>query len=295
MITGKDIERFNRDGVVCLRNRFEARWIEQLAQGFESNLASPGPYATSYTPEDNPGGYLDDLMNWNRIPEYRTFVFESPAARIAGELTRSRHCRIFLENMLIKLPGTREASPWHQDQPYYCVEGDKLCSVWLPLDPISRKTCVEFIAGSHRWGKLFTPLKFGDHSPYEYPPGTFDTPPDIDSASDRYRVLAWDMEPGDCLVFHMRAVHRAPATGDLKAARRAFSTRWLGDDTVYVERSGATFPELSSPRPEVGELLDHPLFPIVWRRGQPASRKPTGESTRQGPGTEVEAEPNPMA
>lgn len=272
MISQKNIADFDRDGVVCLRNRFEARWIERLAQGFERNLANPGPYATSYTPEGNPGGYLDDLMNWDRIPEYRSFVFESPAARIAGELTRSRHCRIFLENMLIKLPGTREASPWHQDQPYYCVEGDRLCSVWLPLDSISRDVCVEFVAGSHRWGKLFTPIRFGDHSPYAYPSGTFDAPPDIDAEISRHEILAWDMEPGDCLVFHMRIVHRAPATGHLATSRRAFSTRWLGDDAVYVKRAGVTFPEISSPRPKVGGLMDHPSFPIVWRRKPAASR-----------------------
>ena len=266
MISRIDIERFERDGVVCLRKQFEPKWIEELAIGFERNRASPGPYATSYTPAGNPGGYLDDLMNWDRIPEYRSFVFESPAARIAGELTRALHCRILLENMLIKLPGTREASPWHQDQPYYCVEGDKLCSVWLPLDPISRDVCVEFVAGSHRWGKLFAPLKFGDHSPYAYPPGTFDAPPDIDAEVSRHEILSWDMEPGDCLVFHMRSVHRAPAAGDLGTLRRAFSTRWMGDDAVYVERPGVMFPNLPPPRPKVGGPLAHPSFPIVWRR-----------------------------
>ena len=270
MIDEEDIRCFERDGVVVLRDRFEARWIDHLASGFERNLACPGPYATSYTPEGNPGGYLDDLMNWSRIPEYRSFVLDSPAARIAGLLTRSSHCRILLENMLIKLPGTREASPWHQDQPYYCVEGNKLCSVWLPLDPISRDVCVEFIAGSHRWDKLFTPVKFGDLSPYSYPSGTFDPPPDIDAGISRHRVLAWDMAPGDCLVFHMRTVHRAPATGTLGTVRRAFSTRWLGDDAVYVERPGVTFPELSPPRPRVGSPMDHPYFPVVWRRDRAA-------------------------
>ena len=103
MIAPQDISRFDRDGVVCLRKRFEAKWIESLARGFEGNLAAPGTYATSYTAEGNPGGYLDDLMNWNRIPEYRSFVLESPAARIAGELTGSATCRPFLENMLIKM------------------------------------------------------------------------------------------------------------------------------------------------------------------------------------------------
>ncbi len=56
-------------------------------------------------------------MNWERIPEYRKFIFDSPAARIAGELTLSTHCRILLENMLIKEPGTTEASPWIKISP----------------------------------------------------------------------------------------------------------------------------------------------------------------------------------
>ena len=119
MVTQDEIDTFAADGVICLRQKIDPKWIEVLAQGFERNLEEPGPYATSYSPPDDPGGYLDDLMNWARIPQYRDFVFESPAARIAGELTRSSHCRILLENMLIKEPGTTQASPWHQDQPYY--------------------------------------------------------------------------------------------------------------------------------------------------------------------------------
>ena len=266
MIRPEAVDVFARDGAICLRQQFEPRWIEQLARGFERNLAEPGPYATSYTPPGNPGGYLDDLWNWQRIPEYREFVFESPAARIAGELTNSAHCRILLENMLIKEPGTREASPWHQDQPYYCVDGDKLCSVWVPLDSVPKNVCVEFVAGSHCWKKLFTPIKFGDHAEYSYPPGTFETPLDIEGERGQHSILSWDLEPGDCIVFHMRALHRAPATQELTTRRRAFSTRWLGDDAVYIQRPGAMFPAFPPPHPKVGDPMDHPAFPIVWTR-----------------------------
>ena len=108
-----------------------------------------------------------------------------------------------------------------------------------------------------------------DHSPYAYPAGTFDAPPDIDAEISRHEILSFDMEPGDCLVFHMRTVHRAPATGHLATTRRAFSTRWLGDDAVYVERSGVTFPDLSSTKLETGKPLEHPMFPVAWRRGDP--------------------------
>ena len=266
MITCEEFDQYARNGAICLRRQFEPAWIESLGLGFERNLKEPGPYATSYTPPGNPGGYLDDLMNWERIAEFRRFVFDSPAARIAGELTASTHCRILLENMLIKEPGTREASPWHQDQPYYCVDGEKLCSIWVPLDPVPKEVCVEFVAGSHRWGKLFTPIKFGDFAEYTYPDGTFESLPDIESNRDHYNILSWDLEPGDCIIFHMRSVHRAPATHALATRRRAFSTRWLGDDAVYVRRPGAMFPEFDPPYPVEGEPMDHPAFPIIWRR-----------------------------
>ncbi|MSP83874.1 MAG: phytanoyl-CoA dioxygenase [Alphaproteobacteria bacterium] len=263
--TDSDIADYEADGAVCLRQCFPARWIDALAAGFERNMADPGPNASCFTPAGNPGGYFDDFGNWNRIAEYRAFVFDSPAAGIAGGLMRSRTARLFLENMLIKEPGTLEASPWHQDLPYYCVDGAQLCSVWVPLDPVPRSACVEFVAGSHRWGKLFTPRRFGDHSEYSYPAGTFVPAPDVESERERHRILSWDVMPGDCIVFHMRSLHRAPATAHLTTRRRAFSTRWIGDDAIYAVRPGKMYPDVPEPRPAPGQPFDHPDFPVVWR------------------------------
>ncbi len=46
---------------------------------------------------------------------------------------------------------------------------------------------------------------------------------DIDAHRDEYRVMAWDMEPGDVLVFHPLLVHGSqgrPARPELRGARR---------------------------------------------------------------------------
>ena len=53
--------------------------------------------------------------------------------------------------ILVKRPGNSTITPWHQDQPYYCVEGDRTVSFWTPLDAISRSVSLECVAGSHRW------------------------------------------------------------------------------------------------------------------------------------------------
>src|SRR6185503_9952716 len=162
-VSPAEIEAFARDGAVCLRAAFEPRWLEVLAAGVERNMREPSPDACRYTPDGAPGAFYDDYCNWGRIPEYRAFVFESPAAAIAGRLMGSREVRLFHEHVLIKEPGTREVTPWHHDQPYYCVDGDQLCSIWLPLDPVPRVACPEFVAGSQGWGKLFHPRHFLDN------------------------------------------------------------------------------------------------------------------------------------
>ncbi len=264
LVTEKDIKDFETDGVVCLRGVFEAAWLEKLAAGLDKNFADPGPDGTMYTEKGGPGGFYDDYCNWRRIPEYRAFVLTSPAGEVAGRLTRSRTARIYHEHVLVKEPGTREVTPWHHDLTYYGVDGEQLCSIWLPLDPVPQSACPEFVAGSHLGGKLYYPRLFIDHRNYADGADGYETVPDIESNRDDHTILSWQLEPGDCIVFHMRTLHGAPGTSGLKTRRRGFSTRWLGDDARFAVRPWKTSP----PYPEVsltaGERMEHASFPVVW-------------------------------
>ena len=58
--------------------------------------------------------------------------------------------RLYHDHMLVKEPGTRQRTPWHQDQPYYNIEGRMSASMWLPMDPVPLESSLEFVAGSHR-------------------------------------------------------------------------------------------------------------------------------------------------
>ena len=279
-VAEEDVVAFARDGAVCLRQVFDERWLSTLGTGVEKNFADPGPDHTVYTPQGQPGGFYDDYCNWQRIDEYRDFVLHSPAAEIAARLTRSGSMRIYHEHVLVKEPGTREVTPWHHDLPYYGVNGDQLCSIWLPLDPVPRSACPEFVAGSHATGTLYYPRQFIDHNDYastKPPDGadTFESMPDIDASRAQHEILSWDLEPGDCIVFHMRTVHGAPATTGLHTRRRGFSTRWLGDDARFATRPWTTSPPYREVELEPGDMMDHPSFPVVWQRGTHQALAPT--------------------
>ena len=255
---------FEIHGAVCLRGVFDPHWLSELAAGVEENFADPGPAHTRYTVPGKPGGFYDDYCNWQRIAAYRDFVENSPAAEIAARLTRSSSARIYHEHVLVKEPGTQEITPWHHDQSYYGVDGDQLCSIWLPLDPVPKSACPEFVAGSHRSGVLCYPRLFINHENYTERVEGFEPIPDVDARRDEFRIESWDLELGDCIVFHMRCIHGAPATTQLKTRRRGFSTRWLGDDARFAERPWKTSPPFPEVNLHPGDVMNHASFPIIW-------------------------------
>ncbi|MDD9856988.1 MAG: phytanoyl-CoA dioxygenase family protein [Gammaproteobacteria bacterium] len=265
VVSEAEVDEFQRNGAVCLRALFARHWLDKLAAGVDKNFAAPGPYHTRYTPRGGPGGFYDDYCNWQRIGEYRDFALHSPAAEIAARLMRSRTARFYHEHVLVKEPGTAERTPWHHDQPYYGVDGEQLCSIWLPLDPVPKRACPEYVAGSHAGGALYYPRLFASHQDYSAGEHGFESVPDIDRRREQYEILSWDLEPGDCIVFHMRTVHGAPSTATLKTRRRGFASRWLGDDARFARRPWATSPPFPHLRLTPGGPMEHPAFPVVWR------------------------------
>ncbi len=263
-ISTEEISEYARDGAICLRGLFDLHWLDSLARGVEKNFENPGPFSTVYTKPGEPGGFYDDYCNWQHIEEYRRFLEDSPVAKISGIMMQSTTSKIYHEHVLIKEPGTKEATPWHHDMPYYGVDGDQTCSIWLPLDPVPLQACPEFIAGSHNSGMLYYPRLFLTSENYGKGIEGFETIPDIDNDRDNLEILSWQLEPGDCIVFHMRTIHGAPPTTGLKTRRRGFSTRWLGDDARFAIRPWDTSPPFPEVRLSHGDPMDHPSFPLLW-------------------------------
>jgi len=260
---------FTRDGAVCVRGAFSPEQVELARRAIDANLAELSPRAKRASAADD-GEFVEDFCSWQRLPAMEAFARESPAARIAGGLVGSTTVRLFHDHVLVKEAGTRQRTPWHQDLPYYNVDGAQLVSMWMPVDPVPLASSLQVVAGSHT-GPWYVPRSFLDGQARWFPPGALAELPDIDGRPDRHRVLAWDLEPGDAIFFHMLAVHGAPGF-EGPGRRRVLSLRFLGDDAVHAPRPWATSPDFPGLEAELaaGAPMAHPLFPVLWSsRGGP--------------------------
>ena len=225
---------YRAHGVTHVRSVLSPEWIARLAEATDQALASSPEDAEIYEgTRDKPLSY-GELQVWKRLETFREAVHEGSLARLAAELMGSESARFYYDQLLVKEPGSERRTPWHQDIPYWKVAGSQICSIWLALDPIPGNAALEFVRGSQTWGE-HNPQHFMDASPYENTGLT--TLPDIESNRDAYDIVSYDLAPGDALIFHAAIVHGAPPA-DQSGRRRAWSTRWLGDDAVFADKPG---------------------------------------------------------
>ncbi len=262
-VTPELVEAFARDGAACLRGLLSPDEVATLRRGIDANLAAPSPRAIIASQPDDPGFFIEDFCNWQHNDDYRRVIFESPLAEAAGRLMHSRQVRLYHDHMLTKEPGTRAPTPWHQDQPYYNIDGQQNVSFWIPVDPVRRHSTLEFVAGTHL-GPWLMPRTFMTNEARWFPEGSLADLPDIEGTRDRHNILGWALEPGDLVAFHMLALH-ASAGVDGDRRRRVFSVRFIGDDTTHAPRRWKTspdFPGLAEQLP-AGAAMAHPLFPLL--------------------------------
>ncbi len=255
------IQYFSRDGAVPLRGVFSSAELATLTRGIERNLATPGALAMVASGADDPGKFVEDFCNWQRIAEYESILKTSALPAIAKQLMVSTTARIYHDHLLVKMAGTKTPTPWHQDQPYYNIAGRQNVSFWIPVDPIPLESTLTFLAGSHD-GTWYLPRTFRDNEAKWFPEGALADLPDMALAENQARVIGWALEPGDCVAFHMLTLHAAAGSA---SQRRVFSARYVGDDATHAPRAWKTspdFPGLAAQLP-AGASLDHPLFPLV--------------------------------
>ena len=142
--------------------------------------------------------------------------------------------------------------------------GTRCFQFWVALDPTTAATgALEFVRGSHRWGRLYQPEVFGRTAMdnYERNPD-YEVVPDIELERPAYDIFSFDLEPGDVYAFHGLVLHGAGGNCSESVRRRGYTARYTGDDVTYSTRPGTNKGLRNSLLAE-GDPLDSAQYPVV--------------------------------
>lgn len=248
MITDDEVDTYERDGVVLIRDVLDRTWVERMQAAVDRVIASPTDHGVTH------GAFSHDLFLWRHDDDFRALAIDSPLPAIAARLMRTTSLRLFFDQLLVKEPGLRASIAWHQDLMTFPLTGEQVVSLWVPFDRATPDNgVVSYAKGSHRWDALFTDRNYADSvGDAEVPdPSTFDT-------------LQWDVEPGDVVAHHPLTLHGSRGNrSDVR--RRALSVRYAGDDIRFLARQPNFMTRAGLPLPDLadGAALDHELFPVL--------------------------------
>jgi len=258
-IASDQIHSFDINGVVLIKGLF-VDYIDLIRDGIEYNMENPGPYGAENLKLGESGRFFDDYCNWNRISQFEEVIRKSQVGEVAAKLMKSKTVQVFHDHVLVKEPGTSKATPWHQDSPYYFVEGKQTISFWVPVDNVSDAS-LRCVAGSHKWSKPVLPTRWLNEDKFYNDVEKYMPVPDPDI--EKMLILEWEMEPGDAVAFDFKTLHGARGN-KTEQRRRAFSLRLLGDDARYVERPGPTSPPFPGHNMQPGDRLREDWFPTIY-------------------------------
>lgn len=273
-VTQAHRERYAADGVIWLQGVFDSEMLDLLRDGVDQCERGRSPEFRE--------SRADGPRRWGEVDVYRRYqpfadyIVRSPLGQVAAELLSSATVRVYVDHLFVKDPGCDEITPWHQDIQYFEVEGEQICSIWAPLEPVSEETgALRFLRGSHR-GPLYLATDFtSSASPLadQRDVSVAGPPPRFGEEPPGSVILCRDMEPGDCVIFHGRTVHSAFGAG-AATRRAALTVRLIGDDAVW------------NPRPQHSTHIEVPLAkgdPVTCDRfPQVFPRNPAQATTSSG-------------
>ncbi|MEZ5378734.1 MAG: phytanoyl-CoA dioxygenase family protein [Acidimicrobiales bacterium] len=303
-ITDDEVETFRTDGVVPLRQVLPLEWVDQLrlamdevfdrelesgrdglshgqsTKGARADMvksvlqlidASDGPSDAAVEAGHRPRGRSiveTDACSWH--DGLRQLYIDSPLGAIAARLTDSTTINLYSDQLFLKEPGSGVRTPWHQDQPYWLLQGTKVAVCWVPVDTVRLDSgAMGYVRGSHRWGVTYKPSDFRTSTGVMALPGMVtddlaDVPP-IDANPDDYDIVRFEAEPGDVIVHDWKMLHGSAGNVSADRLRRADSVRLAGDDVTFHQRPSSPEPFRYTVGLAEGDPLDRAdRFPRIF-------------------------------
>jgi len=211
LFSKEDIENYQQDGYIIVRNLFTEEEINLLGQ----TARADNEMDKSSTKRDDGEGNAVRLALWNHPGDgiYGMFARCKRVVDRVEDLLNDEAYH-YHSKMVLKDAKVGGAWAWHQDYGYWYQNGvlfPNLCSVMIAVDQATIENgCMQVIKGSHKLGRINHVLS-GDQAGADMER--------VEEAKKRLELVHVTMEQGDALFFHSNTLHASDAN-------RSENSRW---------------------------------------------------------------------
>ena len=280
-LTETQIEQFNEDGYLLLRqvledsdldpiieeyeDHIDRRARELLAEGKISDLHESASFnrRLALICEENQEMYPElDIMHFRGRASFEFLgndrLMDMVECLVGPEITCSpiQHTRAKLPEGLTPDSGDRHVAPWHQDAGVTWEEADPffILTVWLPLSPaVPENGCLQIIPRTHGTGLMHHHIKVGF--------GTVI----VDEDMPDVEALTLPMDKGDVLLMHKEIPHRS-TSNQSDTIRWSMDLRYQKTGTPTGRPFHPEFVVRSRENPEF-VLTDYETWQHLWIEG----------------------------
>ena len=262
LITQEHVETYRRDGVVLIRGMLDSAWIAKLQAVIQGVIAAPEQFGIL---GPSHGAMTSVCFMSRRDGVFRDFALHSPIGEVVGRVIGATTIRLYHDHLFAKPPRSPKIVPWHCDETAWPVVGEMAPNIWTALSPVNAGNGrVEYVAGYHRYC-IEHGIRFGFR-----PDQAHGLCPDFEKQRGdpqfAFRIVSFDMEPGDAVVFHPHTPHFSQGNNSATQPRIGLAVRVFGDDVRWYPAP------YKAPIPDVTDLPEGgtpggEYFPVIWRRG----------------------------
>jgi ectoine hydroxylase-related dioxygenase (phytanoyl-CoA dioxygenase family) len=218
MLTAEQIDRFHADGLLVVRGVFDEREIGALQEAADDvtreAVAGAGTGHGYREVDGRRQYYRTDGVLWERYADFRTATVNPGLLAAVGQCLGYPFLPIN-DSLVVKLPHSGVAIPWHQDPPYQGAEGRAEtfgipnfdCDIYLDSATLEIG-CLFGLAGYHLAGHVEVE-RFAEEELFGRPD-----------------AIPLEMAPGDVILHAISSPHGSRAN-DSNTLRRVFYVHYM--------------------------------------------------------------------
>jgi ectoine hydroxylase-related dioxygenase (phytanoyl-CoA dioxygenase family) len=253
MLTQEQLDQFHRDGLLVLRGVFgdqEVRALQKAADEVtEEGVAGAGSGHGYRDVDGRKQYYRTDGVLWNRHAAFRMATVNPNLLGAVGQCLGHSFMPIN-DSLVVKLPHSGVAIPWHQDPPYQGPDGiaetfgipNFDCDIYLDTATVENG-CLYGLAGYHLVGHVEVE-RFSEHELFT-----------------RADAIPLEMGPGDVLLHSISAPHGSKAN-ESNTLRRVFYVHFMAQEvleTLHPEWFGSKRGFAQTDIQQVQEMIEERL------------------------------------